>query len=90
MLRGLVRAGIAAVARGDDPPFPDIAPGRPIPTYCQDTVAAIPPDAEDDRDLLARFGRAVADTLMSSDGLSSDAREAALRALPGQAFGVAS
>ena len=56
MLRGLVRAGIAAVARGDDPPFPDIAPGRPIPTYCQDTVAAIPPDAEDDRDLLARFG----------------------------------
>ena len=88
MLRGLVRAGIAAVARGEDPKFPAADPGRPIPTYCQDTVAAIPPDPEDDRDLLARFGRAVADDLLSNDGLASDGREAALRALPVTTFGV--
>ncbi len=62
MLRGLVREGIRAVQRGEDPPGLLRGPHAPIPTYSQDTVLRIPPapTAEQDQELLRREGRKVA------------------------------
>lgn len=62
MLRRLVREGIRAVQRGEDPPGLVRGPHAPIPTYSQDTVLRIPPapTPEADRALLRAEGRKVA------------------------------
>ena len=63
MLRRIVRDGIRAVARGEDPPGAHGPDGRVIPTFTQDLVVKIPPapDPEADRTLLRATGRAVID-----------------------------
>ena len=61
MLRRIVRDGIAAVARGDDPHGTHWPAGKVIPTFTQDLVVEIPPasDPDADRKLLRATGRSV-------------------------------
>ena len=63
MLRRIVRDGIRAVARGEDPRGTDWRDGTIIRTFTQDAVFRIPPvpDPEADRQLLRRTGRSVID-----------------------------
>src|SRR5438552_16946884 len=61
MLRKIVRDGIQAVARGEDPYGTQRSVGQVIPTFTQDLVVKLPPapDAEADRKLLRATGRSV-------------------------------
>ena len=61
MLRRIVRDGIRAVARGEDPAGTQSPAGREIPTFTQDLVVKLSPaeDAEADRKLLRATGRSV-------------------------------
>jgi hypothetical protein len=61
MLRKIVRDGIRAVARGDDPFGTCSSADRVIPTFTQDLVVKLPPaaDPEVDRKLLRATGRSV-------------------------------
>lgn len=81
MLRKLVRRGIQDLARGVAPAPVGRVEGAPLGTYVQDTVCPIAPDAGDDRALLARFGRAVADVVVKSGDQPPAEREALLRRL---------
>jgi phenylpropionate dioxygenase-like ring-hydroxylating dioxygenase large terminal subunit len=62
MFRNLVRQGIRAVQRGEDPPGLVRTPGPPIRTYSQDTILRIPPAPTPaaDEALLRQEGRKVA------------------------------
>jgi len=59
MLRRIVRDGIRAVARGEDPSGLGGSDGKLIRTFTQDTVLRVPPaaDPEEDRRLLRATGR---------------------------------
>ena len=59
MLRRIVRDGIRAVARGEDPPGMGAGEGKIVRTFTQDTVLRVPPaaDPEEDRRLLRATGR---------------------------------
>jgi nitrite reductase/ring-hydroxylating ferredoxin subunit len=61
MLRRIVREGIQAVARGEDPWGTQWTDGDVVPTFTQDVVLKIPPaeSAEADRQLLRATGRGV-------------------------------
>ena len=61
MLRKIVRDGIRAVVRGDDPFGTCSSADRVIPTFTQDLVVKLPPaaDPEVDRKLLRATGRSV-------------------------------
>jgi hypothetical protein len=61
MLRRIVRDGIRAVARGEDPPGTQWPEGTVIRTFTQDVVRRVPVAAtpEDDRRLLRATGREV-------------------------------
>jgi phenylpropionate dioxygenase-like ring-hydroxylating dioxygenase large terminal subunit len=61
MLRRIVRDGIQAVARGDDPAGTQWKDGTTVRTFTQDIVLAIPPAADPDADrrLLRETGRSV-------------------------------
>jgi nitrite reductase/ring-hydroxylating ferredoxin subunit len=61
MLRRILREGIRAVARGEDPWGTHWAAGQRIPTFTQDTVRRLPPAAtpEADRRLLRATGLGV-------------------------------
>ncbi|PYM19601.1 MAG: (Fe-S)-binding protein [Candidatus Rokuibacteriota bacterium] len=61
MLRKIVREGIQAVARGEDPWGTQWRAGEVVPTFTQDVVLKVPPAAteEDDRTLLRETGRSV-------------------------------
>src|SRR5439155_2894170 len=61
MLRRIVREGIQAVARGEDPWGTQWRAGEVVPTFTQDVVLKVPPAAteEDDRTLLRETGRSV-------------------------------
>jgi hypothetical protein len=60
MLRRIVRKGIQAVQRGEDPPTLK-RDGKVVPTYSNDTILRIPRTGsdEDDRKLLLETGRKV-------------------------------
>jgi hypothetical protein len=62
MLRRLVREGISAVQRGEDPRRVVPTPGQPIPTYGQNTILRLPPAPTRDEEerLLHETGRKVA------------------------------
>ena len=68
MLRGIVRTGIRAVAAGHAPDCVRGAPGRVIPTYCNDSVIHAPRRSGRGDDLLLRdLGRAVARIVIDED-----------------------
>jgi phenylpropionate dioxygenase-like ring-hydroxylating dioxygenase large terminal subunit len=64
LLRRMLREGIRAVQRGEDPKGVDLARGGPIPTYAQSTIVRVPPAAsrDADREQLRATGRAVFDS----------------------------
>ena len=64
MLRRIVREGIAAVARGEDPPGTQWPADKVIPTFAQDLVLKLPPapDPDAERKLLRATGRSVLGT----------------------------
>ena len=59
LVRKLLRDGIRAVQRGEDPTRVAAVPGRSIPTYCRNTILRIPPAAtpEEDRELIRNIAR---------------------------------
>jgi hypothetical protein len=61
MLRRIVRDGIRAVARGEDPPGVGFRDGAVLRTFTQDLVVRVPPapTPEEDRRLLRATGRGV-------------------------------
>jgi hypothetical protein len=80
LLRRAVRGEIDPAATLDAM----IATGRPVHTYCYDTVLAIPPrgapDDAEDRALLRRLGKEVVDIVLAADGHDGEDRRAVLRA----------
>ncbi len=68
LYRRMLREGIRAVARGEDPQGLIIeAPDKPIMTYCHNTVLAVPPGASEDeeRDRKLAFGRTITEAILS-------------------------
>ncbi len=80
MLRNQIRRGVRSVADGSHQNPLCTSDGGPIPTYCQDTIFTIPASSRaNDKDLLAQFGRNVADELFANAAMAHDARERSLR-----------
>lgn len=73
LLRRLLRRAVRAAEK----PMADT--GAVLATFCQDTVTALPP-AADDRALLRAHGAAVARAVLETADLSADARRDAIRA----------
>ena len=72
MFRRMVRQGIRAVQRGEDPKGLSRETGRTIPTYGHDSVIRVAPaaTAEEDRVLLRETAQRVIErTLQSPSGL---------------------
>jgi len=70
MYRRLVRSGIRAVARGEDPKGLVRDEGAmPIPTYCHNTVRRVPagPTPEADHEVMLAFGREITEKIMSGE-----------------------
>jgi phenylpropionate dioxygenase-like ring-hydroxylating dioxygenase large terminal subunit len=67
MLRRIVREGVRAVQRGEDPEFLHREEGRIIPTYSNDTIIRLPKPATDEAEklLLRETGRKVAEEIMA-------------------------
>ncbi len=67
MFRQQVRRGIRAVQEGQDPQGLSRDAGAIIPTYCNDTVVAVPPaaTADEDRVVMRQTGRALAEAYLS-------------------------
>src|SRR5262249_48834622 len=69
MLRRILRQGIRAVARGEEPDGVRGAPGTATPTYRQDSVGGVPARAGlDDEMLLRDIGQAVARIVVDERG----------------------
>jgi hypothetical protein len=74
LVRKLLREGIRALQRGEDPKRPVVSSvGHAISTYCRNTVLRIPPaeTAEADRELLRQTGRKVAAAVLSGQPVST-------------------
>jgi hypothetical protein len=68
MLRAIVRKGIRAVSAEQEPECVRGAPGRVIPTYCNDSVIRAPRRRGRSDELLLRdIGRAVARVVIDED-----------------------
>jgi hypothetical protein len=67
LVRKLLREGIRALQRGEDPKRAVSSVGNAISTYCRNTVLRIPPaeTSEADRELLRNTGRKVAAAALS-------------------------
>lgn len=74
MLRRIVREGVRAVAKGDDPEFLHREEGRVIPTYSNDTIVRLPKVGSEEADnrLLHDTGRKVAEEII---GLGADCKK---------------
>ncbi|WLB92391.1 hypothetical protein [Bradyrhizobium japonicum] len=82
MLRKLLRRDIRKVAAGEEPPRSTLRSGGAIPTYCHDTVLAIPPIAGvDDLELQEEVGRRVTEIVISGDHHAADDRHDIVRKL---------
>jgi hypothetical protein len=69
MFRQHIRRGVRAVQAGGDPAGFWCDAGAVIPTYCNDTVVAVPPAAtpEADRQRLRETGRRLAEAYLRGD-----------------------
>ena len=84
MLRTMVRQGIRAVERGEDPTGVVRTPGGVLPTYSNDTILRIPPASTPgkDRELLQETGRRVAaEYLRNPSGPSREGPQQAIMGL---------
>jgi hypothetical protein len=88
MFRNQTRRGIRAVQAGRDPTGLCRDPDVIIPTYCNDTVVRVPPDADPaiDRRRLREIGRGLADVYLKDPPLL--ARTAASQPASGDGFAV--
>src|SRR5262245_47084802 len=73
LVRKLLREGIRALQRGEDPKRAVSSVGNTISTYCRNTVVRIPPaeTSEADRELLRNTGRKVAAAVLSGQPAST-------------------
>ena len=73
LVRKLLREGIRALQRGEDPKRAVSSGGIAISTYCRNTVLRVPPAEipEADRELLRNTGRKVAAALLSGQPVSA-------------------
>jgi phenylpropionate dioxygenase-like ring-hydroxylating dioxygenase large terminal subunit len=72
LFRQHIRRGVRAVQAGHDPKGLCRAAGAVIPTYCNDTIVAVPPAAtpEADRQLLRATGRKLAEAYLTHPPLA--------------------
>jgi nitrite reductase/ring-hydroxylating ferredoxin subunit len=73
LVRKLLREGIRALQRGEDPKRAVSSVGNAISTYCRNTVLRIPPaeTPEADRELLRNTGRKVVAAVLSGQPVST-------------------
>ena len=73
LVRKLLREGIRALQRGEDPKRAVSSGKNAISTYCRNTVLRVPPAGppETDRELLRNTGRRVAAALLSGQPVST-------------------
>jgi hypothetical protein len=73
LVRKLLREGIRALKKGEDPKRAIASGGNTISTYCRNTVLRIPPaeSPEADRELLRNTGRRVAAAVLSGQPVST-------------------
>jgi hypothetical protein len=76
MFRSQTRRGIRTVQAGRDPVGVCHDAGIVIPTYCNDTVVALAPDADPkiDRQLMRKTGRQLAESYLKAPPLLTGAR----------------
>jgi hypothetical protein len=82
MLRKLLRRDIRKLAAGEEIPASTLRSNGLIPTYCHDTVLAIPPIAGiDDLELQEEVGRRVTEIVVEGDQHTLDDRLETVRNL---------
>ena len=74
LLRDKLRRDIRAVANGEDIAMPQGTPEKPFHTYGGDTVLRIPKDNQDDRAMIDRVQRTVADIYFAGDAYEGEDR----------------
>jgi len=79
MLRARLRRDIRAVANGEKITIPKGTPEKPLHTYGGDTIVGVPKDNVDDRALIDRIQRAVADIYFAADVYEGDDRTEFIR-----------
>ena len=79
MLRDKLRRDIRAVANGEDIAMPQGTPEKPFHTYGGDTVLRIPKDNQDDRAMIDRIQRAVANIYFEGDAYEGEDRTEFIR-----------
>ena len=77
MFRQHIRRGVRAVQAGHDPKGLCRDAGAVIPTYCNDTIVAVPPAAtpEADRQRLRETGRRLAEAYLEQPPLADGGAE---------------
>lgn len=86
LLRAKLKRDIAAVAAGEDIALPEGTPEKPFHTYGGDTVLRIPKDNQDDRAMMDRVQRAVAEVYFAADVYEGEERTAYIRREVGAKF----
>ena len=86
LLRAKLKRDIAAVAAGEDIALPEGTPAKPFHTYGGDTVLRIPKDNQDDRAMMDRVQRAVAEVYFAADVYEGEERTAYIRREVGAKF----
>ncbi len=74
MFRTRLLNDIDTVAGGGEPFQPSELTSAPVPTYCSDTVMAVPRDERDPEEQILDHSRKVVEIIRSADGLSEDQR----------------
>ena len=82
MLRRLLNREMRKVARGEAPQTSAVRTNGVTPTYCHDTVVAIPPSpGGNDDDLLTLVGRKITEIVVEGDHQTAEDRTERIRAL---------
>ncbi|MGE5147304.1 MAG: Rieske 2Fe-2S domain-containing protein [Candidatus Eiseniibacteriota bacterium] len=82
MLRRLLNREMRKVARGEAPHVSPVRSAGQTPTYCHDTVVAIPPSPGGNDDaLVALVGRKITEIVVEGDHQAADDRTERIRAL---------
>ncbi len=76
--RARLRRDIRALAKGTPPFDPAKLGPAPIPTYCGDTVMAVPQSDDDDEALVLQHSRRVLEIIRGADDLKGPARDEAV------------